>query len=161
MKIVIIIAFGFLATGCFKYEPKKETVKLAGSWNIEKATLNFYTVAGEDSIVRETTDLGLIHFNYTDNFMYTNSFAQTIFAAYSDLNDSGIKTILSSSNVWWVSKGMKNLGFGDMDPETGFVSVIGTITCEKKTNNKFVLTYFQRHSNGKLKLCEVWKFKRD
>lgn len=161
MKIGFLILLLLSLSACFKYAPKKETVRLAGSWKITEAKIQHYATDGSDSASAEVSDLGLLHFHYTEDLMYNNSFGQTISSNYQNFNGSTIRMALDAANIWWVSVDSKNLGFGNQDSETGFVTVIATFTMEKQSNRKFRLTCFTTYPNGKLRSFEAWKFERD
>lgn len=161
IKFILWFSVFSILSGCFKFEPKHEIQRLAGSWEIQKAEITYYSVSGADSSKNEVTDLGYLHLYFTDDFLYENSYSQTISPGYLSLNNSMIKDILTQSNVWWVSKDSKNMGFGFKDYQTGYVTTISMITLDKKSKNKYNVTAFSRYSNGNLKSYEIWKLKRD
>lgn len=151
----------FFLSGCFKDNPKKDIQRFAGSWEIENAQISYFKVNGEDSLTSEIADLGFLHFYYTDDFLFENSFSQTLSANYVSMNNSVIKQVLDGSNIWWVSVGSKNVGFGLMDYQTGYVTTTSIITLKRKSNKSYQFVLFTKHSNGKLKSHEVWNLKRD
>jgi hypothetical protein len=155
------LPIALMVSACFKFEPKHEVQRIAGSWEIRNTEINWYSISGGDSTTSKVSDLGYLHLYYSDDFMFENSYSQTISPNYTTMNNSLIKAVLDQSNIWWVSVDSKNMGFGLKDYSTGYVTTIATITLKRKSINRYQLIGFTRYADGKLKSYEVWDLKRD
>lgn len=156
----LILSVFILAVSCFKDEPKKEMMRAAGPWNIAKITHINYDTLGNKISEKDWTDLGVLILYHEDDFQFQDVFK----LAYKEVLEkevvSNLKTNFFNANIWWMSVGPHQFGFGNRDPQTGYVQTVGLYTVVKANNKKMEILNVENHASGAIKLEERWFFER-
>jgi len=154
-----MILLVFLASGCFKDEPKKEMMRAAGAWKIDKVTLTDYDQSGGVVSTKEAGNLGVLMLNHNDDFSYEGTFSLSYNPSYVDWSSEMTQYFLSA-NIWFVTVEAKRFGLGIKDNSTGYVQASGAFTIDKLSNRKMTLHNVVSNSDGNIQRLETWYLKR-
>lgn len=145
-------------TGCFKDDPKKEMMQAGGSWLIKEAVIKTFDATGNELSSETKEDGGLLLLTHNDDFLYEGSYSLSYDTAV--FNNSEIGALFLNNDTWGVSNGAKSFNISDLDPSTGYVSLMGSLTILKFRNNKMDLQFIRVNNAGYPIYQEVWKLKR-
>lgn len=148
-----------MVTGCFKNEPKKEMMRLAGAWNIEHAERTTYALDGSVNTTENTDNLGVLMLNHNDDFIYQGTFSLSYNANWLTWN-SGMTNAFNAANSWFVNVGATRFSVGSLDSSTGFLQTIAGFTIEQSKHKKLIIYQIITNSDGNIYQLEKWYLKR-
>jgi hypothetical protein len=155
----ILFLFLLTATGCFKDEPKHETMQAGGSWKIEKVTIVQYDSLGVELSSAVTEEAGFLMLSHTDDFLYENGFSAEYYL--DRLTNSEMYSLFAYSNIWGVAPGAKTFNLGSQDPSTGYTHFVAGFSILKLNNQKMDLQHIRLHPvTGAIIFSETWQLKR-
>jgi hypothetical protein len=159
MRILSCLVLVLALTSCFKNEPKKEMMRMAGAWKITKAELTTYASDGTVSSSTETSDLGVLMLNHNDDFLYQGTFSLSYNPSWTAWN-SPMTAAFNASNSWFVNVGATRFSLGEIDYSTGYMQTVAGYTIEKLTNKKGVIFNVVVNPDGSIFQREKWYLKR-
>jgi hypothetical protein len=155
----ILLLFVIGATGCFKDEPKHETMQAGGSWKIDKVTMTTYDSLGVEQSSAVSEEAGFLMLSHTDDFLYENSFSAEYYL--DRLTNSEMLSHFGYANVWGIAPAGKHFNLGSLDSQTGFVTLVASYTVLKLNNRKMELQYVRLHPiTGAIVFSELWQLKK-
>ncbi len=150
-----------LLSSCFKDKPFSEFSKVAGSWEINKFTLQNYDSIGEPtSNLTVNGTIGYFLLTYNEGESAENTFSYSIENNPEILSNSSILYSISLCDRWDVSVDAKHMNFGYFDPVSNGTVQITSFSITKIKSNKMNWMRVTRHNSGALQSMEVFEMIR-
>lgn len=160
--LIVILPLLLILTSCFKDDPTSEFSKVAGSWEMNKISIQYYDSIGTPTTSVTSTDVGYLMLNYNDGASAENSFAYSINNSTDPVffQYGSIFEVFSVCDRWDVSVNAEHINFGYYDPVSLGTYQVSAFTITKLKSKKMNLMHITRHTTGALKSMEVLEMQR-